>query len=634
MTIKNNRKGDLLEDAFEKYFPKILEKAGFEVCKFHRVTSRTNDITDFDNIEFKHNYIEEKNINGIAVKTPKEDRYCWAIECKGKEGIKKNKVKHNELSSKAIGTQKKLKNVETWVILAPERQLDDKSYDLFTEEPRNLDFRFHIEIWDDTNLEFKKVFSILDKNAWKEFFPQAPYSQGNIADVTKYIKKIADKGKRKKEAYEDKFAGKIEDKETIIIEGRLAGSSKSFASIHLFLDEINNLLDKEFSIVKQIYYQNTWKLGLAYYQYKDTELTYTLYPIPAIGNDVQIKAVDESLKEKIKNEGLGFTGHFTENPIEAKPKEYAKEIVESKALKIIENRLLKHAGIDFLANEFIFAFIDMFHEQLGVPVKDAYTPAEIEKGFYEYLPFWLIESYKILKERNSLPRKSYLDPGVISFLRKEERQEVSKLVPNLLTSKTQIPQLPIGNTEMPFGIFVEFLEYVRQKGKDVQRPYIPKDFTRLVGKAGWVWSVFSKKDADRNLQIFFENLPQVYQLLIHNNFPFMGKELSLFGEATTIAVSWTVREEYQGYESGPIYNIFYLISEQDTPPHIITNLTDEESRLLFNFDFKKPDIDLRGRKYKVVSYTSGVLDFLYESTPMLNFIYRIVKERLKGYFKK
>jgi len=99
-------------------------------------------------------------------------------------------------------------------------------------------------------------------------------------------------------------------------------------------------------------------------RYQNSSISYTLYPIPFNNNDVQIKEVNKTLYEQLKHEGLGFTGHFVENPIKRRPKEYAIEIVKSKTLKIWGNRLLDHKGNEFLAREFIFAFIDNFSQQL------------------------------------------------------------------------------------------------------------------------------------------------------------------------------------------------------------------------------------------------------------------------------
>ena len=41
----------------------------------------------------------------------------------------------------------------------------------------------------------------------------------------------------------------------------------------------DKLLDHDFSIVKKVYYPNTWKLGIAYAEYKPNALSYLLYPI-------------------------------------------------------------------------------------------------------------------------------------------------------------------------------------------------------------------------------------------------------------------------------------------------------------------------------------------------------------------
>jgi len=58
-----------------------------------------------------------------------------------------------------------------------------------------------------------------------------------------------------------------------------------------------------------------------------------------------------------------------------------KEIIQTKTEKIIEAKLLKHAGSEFLAKEFVFAFIDKFHTQMGLEQKDKYLVEEIEKAF-------------------------------------------------------------------------------------------------------------------------------------------------------------------------------------------------------------------------------------------------------------
>lgn len=424
--------------------------------------------------------------------------------------------------------------------------------------------------------------------------------------------------------------------------------SKDFIKTHDFLDTFNDLLDSEFSIVKTIFYPRTWKIGIAYYEYKPSKLSYALYPIYLDKNDVQIKEVDKDLHDKIQKEGLSFTGHFAENPIETRPKEYAKEIIQSKVFKMLENKLLSHAGNDFLAREFIFAFVDKFHVQLGLTKKDTYTIREIEKAFYQYLPSWVEEAanFMVSVKRNGKNKltdcltvdrlrggQPYFDPdSMICQIMEDELKDIKdKVKARLKDKKVKIPNWPIGNQKLPFGIFVELFTYLKNTQDEITRPYKSKDFHRL--KNSWVWEVFSKNDAEQNLKAFFEKLPSAYEKILGNNFPILKKELSLFSKADKIIVTFAVKDEYKSIQDRPTYKMFYLKSENKNVERSIVVLANKQAEEFNNFDGKKREIDHQRNKYKVVSIRSSVLDFIYENTPMLDFVYDMLDDRLKEYFK-
>lgn len=425
-----------------------------------------------------------------------------------------------------------------------------------------------------------------------------------------------------------------------VITPALGKTDEKFVKIHYFLDEINNYLDYKFTIVKQIFYPNTWKLGFAYYQYKNTELAYTLYPISQSRNDVQIKEVDKNLHDKIQKEGLEFASHFSENPLEKRPKEYAKEIVKSKSLKIIEAKLLKHSGSEFLAKEFVFAFIDEFHVQMGLEQKDKYSIAEVEKAFYTYLPLWLKVSHNLLisKDGNNFNnrikarRVHYFDPEIICVIDQKERKEIKDGVEKTLEENAPIPKIPMGNEQFPFDLFVEFFNFLKQTQKEIERPYKSKDFSRLKKNNNFVWGVFSKQDANANLKIFFENLLPVYENLIKNNFSALKRELSILGKADTILVSWQVKENYQDHQGLPTYEMYYLKSKNKKNQPTIELLSESETKVLK--DFKTREFTFKGKDYQIISRPSSVLDFIYEDTPMLNFVYHELEERLRNYFKE
>ncbi len=416
---------------------------------------------------------------------------------------------------------------------------------------------------------------------------------------------------------------------------------KEFINTHLFLDKLNNALDNEFNTIKNCFYPKTWKIGTVIYEYTPNNLSYALYPIPLNKNDIQIKEVDKNLHDKIQKKGLGFTGHFSENPLETRPREYAKEIVKSKTLKIIEAKLLKHTGNDFLAKEFIFAFIDKFHVQMGLKQKDKYSIGEIEKAFYTHLPLWLKNSHDILlfKDRNNFKNRvtdgriRYYDPDRICEIREDEQKKIEQSVEKALKENTPAPKIPMGNEKIPFGLFVEFFNFLKQAQKEIERPYKAKDFSRLKENGSWVWSVFSKQDANHNLKIFFENILEVYNSILQNNFPLLKNELSFFGKADTILISWNVKDNYKNFQDGPSYKLYYLKAKSKKREPGIHLLSEAEEKTLKSLDFKTRELTFRKINYQIIR-SSSILDFIYEDMPMLNFIYHELEEKLKNYFEK
>lgn len=365
---------------------------------------------------------------------------------------------------------------------------------------------------------------------------------------------------------------------------KAVGRTKSeFVKLHAFVDRLNESLENEFLIIKKHFYPRIWKIGIAVYEYKPEKVSYALYPIPLDKNDVQIKEIDKNLHDRIQKEGLGFTGHFVENPIKVRPREYVKEVIASKTFKIIENKLLNHSGNKLLARETIFNFVSHFYDRMGLSKKDEYKIKEVKQN-----------------------------PWIRQM------------------SNTQM--LHINGKQINLRLFFEFLDFLEKSQTNIAGVYKEKDFSRIP-KGGWIWDVFSKKDAEYNLNIIFDNLVAVYQTIIVNNFPLLENELSLFGAANIVAVSWDVKDEYQGFDSGPTYKMYYLRSKSMGTKHAIKVLNDVEAREFMALDFSKREINFRGGRYEILSIKSSVLDFLYEDTPMLNLVYQILRERLKEYFK-
>ena len=418
---------------------------------------------------------------------------------------------------------------------------------------------------------------------------------------------------------------------------------KDFEEIHLFLDEFNALLDGDFFAVKKVFYPNSWKIGLAYYDYKDTNISYSLYPIPIWQNDVQIKEIIGPLRKQTMNQ-LGVIAHYIENPIKLRPKEYAVNIVESKMLKVLENRLLSHEGSEFLAEEFVFAFIEKFSQQLGVERKEQYALSDIEAGFFNFLPLWTHEAMKFLVniQRNRirslgqlLYRRPYFNPDMLIMqISDEERIKIDQTVRKRIDRNDNVPSMPLGNDRFPFRAFVEFLSFLKSKGiKKICRVYLPKDFSRLKQGTGWVWNVFSPDAVETNLNIFFEHLPEVYNGIVSYNFPRIKEKLRIFGDASKTIVTFNVKDSYKEHQDAPSFQLFHLKAEESTSYEItVYKKGDDALPTNLSWDYLGRDLDIDGRNYKLISGCSSILDFIYDDLPMFNFFYDLLTDNIKGYF--
>lgn len=420
---------------------------------------------------------------------------------------------------------------------------------------------------------------------------------------------------------------------------------KEFAEIQVFLDYINNYLDRRYSIVKKTFYRTAWKLGLAYFSYKDNSVEYALYPIPFGKNDVLIKEVDTTLHEELKKEGLRISGYFKENPIRKRPKQFAIEEIEQTVKVMLEDKLLKHHGSEFIAREFVFAFIDKFHIQMGLSKKDEYSIDEIDKAFFQYLPLWTLEAIKFMIEvkRNrvisfaqALFGRPYFDPDLLLMqIMEEERKKIQARTQESIQKNSSIPIIPIGSRVLSFRIFYELLSFLKLRGTDkIFRPYAPKDYSRLEKSGGWIWNVFSPEMLEKNLRVFFENLPTAYNQIISTNFPDIKDDLRLFDNVTLEVVLFSAKEEAKAFTDQPIIGFFGLSSPDQNKQKIILSRRESAGELA-NLSLEKfrENIVFDGKNYVMISASEGVLDFIFDDTPMLSFVYHLIENYMKNHFE-
>lgn len=414
-----------------------------------------------------------------------------------------------------------------------------------------------------------------------------------------------------------------------------------FREMHEFLDEINSMLDGPFSLVKRRIYPGAWKVGLAYEDYAASSIGYTLYPILSYENDVQIKQVDQSLKQELVSLH-GFTQHFKENPIKFRPKQHAARLIEERVTQIIDHQLLEHRGSEILAREFIFTFIDRFLDQMGLEHKDNYALTEIENGFYRYLPLWIDEAVKFLVrvERNRIKKptdcyygRTYLDPGLLrGQIMPDEMRQLRQSVADKVKANAAIPIVRVGSESYPFGLFVECHSFLLSAGvTEIHRVYAPADDTRSP-QGGFLWEFYSLEDLEKNLKILFDNLPAAYSAIVQQNFPQLKDCLLPFHGATRVIAILDARDQ-QGFLGG--IEFYHLKCEDERGVRIDLHEKSQCRDLVGRLRMRIGEsIELDGKTYELIGSSSSVLTLIWVDFPILTFVYGELENALRRYFGK
>jgi hypothetical protein len=431
------------------------------------------------------------------------------------------------------------------------------------------------------------------------------------------------------------------------IESNLIGADKpEFMKLHMFLDEYNKLLDNDFSIVKKVYYPNSWKLGIVYAEYKPDALSYFLYPIQSTVNDVAIKKLNPSIFQPFTTTADGSTWYRQSNPIEVNPHDHAKILVRKSIEDILNYKLLDHSGIVILAREYLFAYVDKYSEQLGLSKKDKYTVNELEEAFINYYPRWLFAAKKALEaQRNNIALSSTLDSGgsnitlhnphCIVFLDPATRQGIQRQVESQIAAKAAIPVLAITSDKLSAAIFARMLDFVKQKGIErVVRLYKQKDFSLLHGAtSAFIWDAYSPAARLYNLKQATTRLQSVYCKIVSNNFPQISRQLALVEPGHRLLYVYDDTENTGPFGIPLGVTIYEIIAEKTQSRKPATFLLASDHKIEIKYINSQHLISIDGEDYKLVMTSNTSFDIWSSDTPLFDMVYEHLERTLDKYFK-
>jgi hypothetical protein len=418
-----------------------------------------------------------------------------------------------------------------------------------------------------------------------------------------------------------------------------------FENLHSFIDATNQLIESKFSLIKRNLFNNCWKLGISYSNYSDKQITFGLYPIPTGKNDLQIKQLPKDLRSRpIPEEIRTIHSFYSNNPLHTQPNQHAEVVVQGYVKNILDYRLLTHTGSDFLAREYLFALIDKFPIPLGIEEKERYRVDEISHAFFVHLPFWLDEASQYILRNPSkfslrmIFRHEYLDPELIDpYIDGEVRAAIEENIQRRIEDGEKIPHVYMGNEKIRFGLVNELVNYVSlDPSREITRVYPKRIFERASKGSGWIWDTYTKEEFGAAIRTFFENFPSVYNFILAQNFYEIAEDISILHGVSKIVIFYNFSENWSLGKS-PSYEFFYLKGDESPEIPEVNVLPGEAREMYSNLSFSKAiteNITVDEMQYRVGPCGWSVCNFLFNDTPMMNFVYDSLGDDIKRYFKR
>jgi len=207
------------------------------------------------------------------------------------------------------------------------------------------------------------------------FSPESDSIDGSEIYIQKWLEIIKD--------YQERVAKfPILSKEATNILKLKEISKSDIAVFQQYIDIINNFLDNDFKVLKNLRYASFWKLGIGIVSSQPNHKVYQLYAIPYGEVTPVICKLPEGFSiNKKRNPNTISEIHVTDfNPIEQ-----GKDFIFNQFTEMVKQRALTIYGSS-LAQDILIAFIDKYYRCLGLePSLDYYLTKDVEYAMNQHL---------------------------------------------------------------------------------------------------------------------------------------------------------------------------------------------------------------------------------------------------------
>lgn len=405
--------------------------------------------------------------------------------------------------------------------------------------------------------------------------------------------------------------------------------------IHHFLDIYNYILDREFAVVKQVLYPDYWKIGIGILKYVQGDISYILYPVEFKKTQTLIKEVKNGDYEDISKEMshgnvLLWAGLTSNNQISRQPTQYAYKLLEDSILRITGKQNFPIPD-DFVAHEYLISFIDRYHVYLDMEKGlEFYSLMDLKYKLFSVLPMLTATSTGfadwVTEYRDNID--SYHDKRSSSNHTKAIQRSIQRLKENFIPKIKVTLYSDLYNMDL-VSYYINRLE--RKGIRDANRKY-RSDMRNESTYGVDLWKTWYKVPLWENLQLFFQNFYQFYNLFINTNFPLIKNSLQIV-ESEELTIVHILRFD-ETHSAKPYMEVFHLRPNRYKKGEIFCFLEEDPENPIDRkkyFIDKRYDCQVNGIDYEIIMMHVQVLEFMFTISPTYALINEKFNDKLKRF---
>jgi len=416
-----------------------------------------------------------------------------------------------------------------------------------------------------------------------------------------------------------------------------------------FIERANQFLELDFPIVKDQFFKGVWKLGVAVSSADSAQVCFQIFSIFPGDPDIRVSGISEHPKKPaIVPDGAvsvwlqGTSGNNTiqynwiSRSILKSPSAQAEEFVLKYLTKALRAKSLPLFG-ERLAIEYLFWFVDNYSQSLGIEASDRLSVSQLNYGVFVFLPAWaslavpryLGEVFRLNKRDMSQMAHVVAAPPFehVACVHPHDLRPTKAEVMGLIQSRHDLNPVNVRFTEASPQSLASAVDFLTATNVEwIDRPYTPKSDlgTRI-------WSGYSVEALRRNIPTILVDLLDDYRLFVQRNqIPlknsfYMHQPLAKIYAADL--ASWTSSKDDEVVPTLKYYVV--KNDDQKLPRFTFVDFSQFPNRLVV----EKERLKLGNIEREMISRGESVAVDLFKDLPMLNQVYEMLREDLRGQYK-